>query len=179
MSESIDGKVESLLKDSGFSHWGPMDPSTLKARTEVRDTCATGKCNVYGKNWACPPACGTLEECAKAMTGFSDGVLLQTTVKLEDEFDIEAMNGAAEEHGKRLRKFAKDVRKIHPDAVVLGSGTCRVCEECAYPDKCRFPEQRLSSMEAFGLVVSDVCQANSLPYYYGPLTLTYTSCAMY
>jgi hypothetical protein len=33
-------------------------------------------------------------------------------------------------------------------------------------------------MEAMGMVVSDVCRANNLPYYYGPNTLTYVGCVL-
>jgi hypothetical protein len=33
-------------------------------------------------------------------------------------------------------------------------------------------------MEAYGLLVSDVCQKAGLPYYYGKQTITYTSCIL-
>jgi hypothetical protein len=33
-------------------------------------------------------------------------------------------------------------------------------------------------MEGYGMVVSDVCRDNALPYYYGPNTITYTACAL-
>ena len=33
-------------------------------------------------------------------------------------------------------------------------------------------------MEAYGLVVSQVCQDSGLPYYYGPQTITYTACVL-
>jgi hypothetical protein len=36
----------------------------------------------------------------------------------------------------------------------------------------------LSSMEAYGLLVSEVCRASGLPYYYGPKTLTFSACIL-
>ena len=36
----------------------------------------------------------------------------------------------------------------------------------------------LSSMEAYGLLVSNVCRSSGLEYYYGPLTLTYSACIL-
>jgi hypothetical protein len=33
-------------------------------------------------------------------------------------------------------------------------------------------------MEALGMIVSDVCKDNNLPYYYGPNTLTYVGCVL-
>ena len=31
-------------------------------------------------------------------------------------------------------------------------------------------------MEAYGMLVLEVCKANDLQYYYGPTTITYSSC---
>ena len=33
-------------------------------------------------------------------------------------------------------------------------------------------------MEGLGMIVSDVCKANGMKYYYGPGTLTYTGCVL-
>ena len=33
-------------------------------------------------------------------------------------------------------------------------------------------------MEAYGLLVSDVCLKSGVKYYYGPKTMTYTSCIL-
>ena len=35
-----------------------------------------------------------------------------------------------------------------------------------------------SAMEALGMVVSDVCARNDIPYHYGPGTLTYVGCVL-
>jgi len=75
-----------------------------------------------------------------------------------------------------FHKFAEKVREIHPDALCLGSGGCRICEECAHPEPCRFPDKACSSMEGYGLFVTQVCRDNGMPYYYGEKTICY--CAM-
>ena len=59
----------------------------------------------------------------------------------------------------------------------IGAGCCTKCKVCTYPDApCRFPDQAFSSMEAYGMLVTQVCKANGLEYYYGPCTIAYTSC---
>ena len=69
------------------------------------------------------------------------------------------------------------LRKIAPGFLPLGAGTCTLCRECTYPDSpCRQPERRISSMEAYGILVSDICSGNQVKYYYGPKTIAYTSC---
>ncbi len=172
-------EIEALALSSGFTHTGKLDASTIKVRMEVRDTCAENKCHAYGKNWSCPPACGDLDECEERIRKYKNGLILQTTGTLEDSFDFEAMKELEKAHSKSLKKFAAEIKKIFPEALIIGTGACTICKECTYPsDPCRFPAQMISSMEALGMVVSDVCKANSIPYYYGPGTLTYVGCVL-
>ena len=64
-----------------------MDPATIELKEEVRQMCAA--CGKYGKCWSCPPGCGTLEACAARISAYRQGILVQTTGLLEDEFDVE------------------------------------------------------------------------------------------
>jgi predicted metal-binding protein len=163
----------------GFSHVGDLNADTIVLRPEVRAACAENKCHSYGKNWVCPPGCGTLEECGEQIHSYKRGLILQTTGEMEDSFDVEAMMELAERQGKNMSEFASRIRKRYPGALVLGDGQCRNCKTCTYPDApCRFPEKRSSAMEAYGMVVSEVCAKNDIPYYYGPGTLTYVGCIL-
>ena len=168
-----------LALDVGFSHAALLDASTLRALPEVRDMCASGRCQRYGRSWSCPPACGSIEETAARMAAYSGGVLVQTTARLEDDFDAETMAAAQKLHKEHFFTLARQVRLLHPDCLPLTAGSCTICRSCTYPDKpCRFPGKMLSSMEAYGLLVSQVCKDAGLPYYYGPRTLTYSSCIL-
>ena len=69
----------------------------------------------------------------------------------------------------------EELHKKYSDILALGGAGCRLCAECTYPDTpCRFPEKRMSEMEAYGLIVSDVCMKNGLKLYYGPDTVTFS-----
>ncbi len=161
----------------GFSHAGALDAGTLRLRAEVRGMCAADKCHMYNKSWMCPPACGSLAENAEKLRRYGWGIIVQTTARLEDDFDIEAMQEAGRLQGERFVAFREDLEKEYPGLLPLGSGGCRRCGACTYPHApCRFPDKAMPSMEAFGLLVSDVCADNGIPYYYGPGTLTYTGC---
>ena len=71
----------------------------------------------------------------------------------------------------------KDLRKFYPNMLPMGAGCCTKCKTCTYPEApCRFPDQAFSSMEAYGMLVMQVCQANHLDYYYGPGKIAYASC---
>lgn len=165
-----------MALEAGFSHAGPLDPGLLEANEQVRAMCSADKCHAYGKNWTCPPACGTLEECAQRMHSYTRGILVQSVGTLEDEFDFEGMMDLEASHKQRFAALAAQLQDLEPEVLPLGSGGCRLCESCAWPKPCRFPGKAHSSMEAYGLVVSQVCQQCGMPYYYGKGTLAYTSC---
>ncbi|MDR0723309.1 MAG: DUF2284 domain-containing protein [Treponema sp.] len=171
--------VHALALRCGFSHVGDLDVGTIRVRTEVRDSCAENKCRAYRTNWSCPPGCGTLEECEQRIRNYHRGLILQTTGMLEDSLDYESMERIAFEHRKNLDALSAGIQRLYPSCLVLGAGACRRCKECTYPhEPCRFPEQLFCSMEAMGMLVSEVCQDNKLPYYYGPNTLTYVGCVL-
>lgn len=175
--------IQELLKtarDCGFENSGELRMAALEFLPEVREMCAADRCHSYGKNWVCPPACGSLEEIAERAAAFSRGILVQTTKPLENSFDYESMVQAERTHSKRFLELIKSLREHTPELLPMGAGGCRICESCTYPDApCRSPELAFPSMEAYGLLVSRVCQKSELPYYYGSGTMTYTSCVLF
>lgn len=173
--------VEQLMevaKEYGFETVAPLDVSTLKAREEVRDMCAANTCHAYGSNWSCPPACGTVAECGEKMAKFTRGILVQTVGQLEDSWDYETMQETAENHGRRFREIALRLWKDGVTVLPLTAGACPICEKCAYPEPCRFPGKAISSMEAYGLLVNQVCTDNGVPYNHGPNTMAYSGCLL-
>lgn len=166
-----------LAGQVGFEYSGKLDPATIELKEEVREMCSGGKCAMYGKSWSCPPACGSIPECRELIRGYSSGALVQSVGKLEDSFDVEAMLETEAVHKARFYAMRKALLERGVEALAAGAGCCTVCKECTYPDApCRFPEQKISSMEALGMLVLEVCKANDLPYFYGENTIAYTSC---
>lgn len=175
LSELID-----LAYKCGFSVAAEMNPSTLRFMPEVREMCSADKCHSYNKNWSCPPAAGKLEKIAAHCSLFDKGIIVQTIGQMEDEFDIETMTETGEKHKKAFEKFTDVLREIHLECFPMGMGACTLCSKCTYPNEpCRFPDKVFPSMEACGLLVSEVCTDNCIKYYYGPDTLAYTSCVLY
>lgn len=170
-------KIKQAALDIGFSYAAMLDCSTLELRQEVRDMCSANTCGMYGKNLACPPACGTLEECREKVKNYKEGIIVQTVGAVEDSMDFEGMVETEQRHKKQFSELAEKLRGEYPDLLSLGSGCCTICSQCAGPEgSCRFPEKRISSLEAFGIVVSDLCSRNGMKYYYGPQKIAYTSC---
>ena len=170
-------KIEAMAEECGFTAWGELDVSTLEFKQEVRDMCQANLCGMWEKSWSCPPACGSLEEMREKVVGYSKGVLVQTVGQMEDSFDFEVMMETAENHQEYYEKMWGLLEQDYPNLLAMGTGGCKKCAKCTYPDApCRFPDRLSPSMEGCGLVVNDVCTKNGLKYNNGKNTICYTAC---
>lgn len=173
-------ELEKLAKEYGFTHTAVLDVSTLKALPEVREMCEDNTCGAYGKKWSCPPGCGELEECEARMKRYSKGIIVQYVGDIEDSLDFEGIIAAQQNYNKCFMSFMEKFYELFPDGLPLGAGACTRCKNCTYPEKpCRHPDTVYSSMEAYGLFVSDICRKNNIPYNYGLQKMCYTGCFLY
>ena len=175
-----DQELLDLAAQCGFDHAGALNVAAMRFDPAVRDMCAADRCRSYGRCWTCPPGCGTLGRLEREMKGYARGLLVQTTAPLEDEFDAAGMEQARTRHRRSFEALVRCLRRFgQQDCLPLTAGACRVCLSCTYPGApCRFPQKRMASMEACGLLVSEVCSRSGLGYFYGTGTVTYTSCVL-
>ena len=172
--------IEKLAGEVGFEHYGRLNVSALAFRPEVRDMCASNRCNNYGKSWVCPPACGDLESISAKVEKYGSGVIVQSVGMLEDDFDYESIEKLLLTHQQRFSGYVEKIRAITLDFLPMSAGACTICKDCTYPHSpCRFPERAVPSMEAYGLIVSDICNASGIAYYYGTRTISFTSCVLF
>lgn len=174
--------IEELAAQQGFECMGVCSAKELVAREEVRSMCAANLCQMYDHNWSCPPACGSIPDFQRQMSEYEHCLVVQTVAEMEDEFDFETMAESGELQKERVQRLAEaiDAAGLSAEAMILSAGACTLCKQCTYPDApCRFPAKRLVSMEAAGLVVSEVCTKADIPYNHGQLTMTYSGCVLF
>lgn len=170
-------KLAAAAKEAGFTAWAPLDISTIELKPEVREMCAVNTCGMYDKRWSCPPGCGTLDECREKLKGFSHGILVQTVGDIEDGFDFEAIMEIEQDHKEHFKDMHALLLEGGEKVLAIGAGCCTQCAQCTYPDApCRFPDKMVASMEAYGMLVLEICKANGLQYYYGADKMAYNSC---
>lgn len=140
-----------------------------------RTICEKNSCGKYGRNYACPPAMGTVEEVLAEIKQFPGGFLYQTVFPLEDSFDFEGMIEAKKSHEALAHKLQKLLRAEGSAFLHFAAGGCSLCPRCAMLDKepCRFPELLLPSMEAYIINVSQTAKNVGLRYTNGENTVTY------
>lgn len=173
-------QIEELIREAleeGFTYAVEIRRDSVELLEEVRQMCEKNTCRIYGKNWACPPACGTLEECARRLQEYPAGILLQTVGEIEDWMDFEGMMEVEKHHKETFERYVDRLRQQKAEVLPIGTGGCRICQECTYPHQpCRFPQRCFTSMEAYGMEVNRICKKNGLAYNYGPGKIAYTAC---
>ncbi len=168
-----------LAKEAGFTYAAPLAMDSLEFREEVRSMCAEDRCKSYGKSWSCPPAVGSVERAGERAGAYSRGIIVQTAGALKDSFDMDGTAAIMQRHRKSFDTLIRQIRCFYPGCLPMGAGACRLCRSCTYPDRpCRHPDRMVSSMEAYGLLVSDVAIRSGLKYYYGENTMCFTSCVL-
>lgn len=174
--------IEELLalsKEAGFTYAAELSMDSLEFREEVREMCSADKCRNYGKSWSCPPAVGSVERAAERAGAYRRGIIVQTEGALADSFDMTGTAALMKKHKSCFETLVRQIRHFYPGCLPMGAGTCRVCRACTYPDRpCRHPEKMIASMEAYGLLVSDVAIKSGLKYNYGENTMCFTSCVL-
>jgi predicted metal-binding protein len=112
-------------------------------------------CNKYNTNWCCPPATPNSEKVRKIIDEYSTAILLVGTRKCPDFYlNNERKRGAQVKCwkgtiGMERMLFLEGYYK----AFSLVGECCALCKECAYPNDCRFPQEKRPSVESFSIDV--------------------------
>ncbi|MFR2794548.1 MAG: DUF2284 domain-containing protein [Eisenbergiella sp.] len=144
--------------------------------TSFRSMCASNACGNYGRSYMCPPDIGEIETLIREAKSYSYALVYQTVGLLEDSYDFEGMMEA----GQRHNDLAQNVRNLFEQecgkkALHLGAGGCHLCPVCGKKtgEPCRFPDRAMSSLEAYGVNVSELAVQCGMRYINGENTVTY------
>ena len=172
-------ELVTLAKEAGFTFAAPLAMDALEFREDVREMCSADLCKSYGRSWSCPPAIGSVERAKERAGAYRRGIIVQTEGALADSFDMDGTAEIMKRHRKNFDTLVRQIKAFYPACLPMGAGTCRLCRSCTYPDRsCRHPGKMVSSMEAYGLLVSDVAVRSGLKYNYGENTMCFTSCVL-
>ena len=172
--------LEHSLADFPLFSYGFIEPKSLEFTQRVRYICSA-ECPMYGQSWACPPAVGEVDDCREKCLQYRGCLMISTITEVRDISNIQESLATRGEHEAITNAIAQLMKDQGVEPYNLSTEACAECPRCAYLDgqPCRYPERMHASMEAFGLLVTEVCQAADTPYYYGPRTLTYSCCVLF
>lgn len=141
-----------------------------------RSMYASNACGNYGRSYMCPPDIGEIETLIREAKSYSYALVYQTVGLLEDSYDFEGMMEAGRHHNdlaQRVRRLFEE--ECGQKALHLGAGGCRLCPVCGKKtgEPCRFPDRAMSSLEAYGVNVSELVVQCGMRYINGENTVTY------
>ncbi|MBR5680902.1 MAG: DUF2284 domain-containing protein [Clostridia bacterium] len=171
-----------IALDAGAYRAGVISTGEVKTDAAFRKMCEQNLCGNYGRSWMCPPDAGPIEELMAEVRTFSHILVYQTVGELEDSYDFEGMMEAGARHNQVVRRIRDELRAEPLKRVLhLGAGGCRMCETCAKKtgEPCRHPELAMSSLETYGINVSELAKAAGMKYINGQNTVTYFGAALF
>ena len=175
-------KLIQAALDCGASKAAVIEQKDIVPNAEFRGMCEQNRCGAYGKCYMCPPDVGPIGELMARVRGYEKGLLYQTISPLEDSFDIEGMGEAKKAFTQVSQRLLDALRPVLGDqALHLTGGGCGLCKTCAKAtnEPCRHPELAMSSLEAYGIAVSELAKTCGMKYINGADTVTYFGCLFF
>lgn len=141
-----------------------------------RKMCEANACGNYGKSYMCPPDAGPVDVLIGQLYSWDTALVYQTVNRLEDSYDFAGMMEAGRLHNALAGKLRRTARELgYTQALHLGAGGCRLCPVCGKKtgQPCRHPDEAMSSLEAYGINVSQLAEQCNMRYINGQNTVTY------
>ena len=127
-----------------------ISADTLVTAPWVRLKCQYG-CGGYGQRLTCPPYSPSPEQTASMLKDYQSALLVHG----DNHTDITHIVARIERQA-----FLDGYHK----AFAMGSGPCRLCDECNLADKeCLHPKEARPAMEACGIDVFQTARNNGFP----------------
>lgn len=155
----------------------------LEFSSKFRDYCKDNLCGHYGTNWMCPPGVGEIEDLKENIMKFKNGVVYQTIHPVRNIKDTKETDKIRDTHNhftRMLNKHLRDKYKTN-DMLPMGAGPCVICKNCSYikGEKCLFPEEAISSAEAYGIDLGALLKSCGLQFNYSADTLAYVGIILF
>ena len=139
-----------------------IDPGSVVTAPWVRLKCKYG-CEMYGREYCCPPETPTPEQTRGVLDGYQRGIL----------FHYQAAKKKGGTRRKGRRDFLDAIVELEGEmfkegyykAFALLSGPCSLCVECAKSKNrpCNFGSRARPSMESCGIDVYQTAWSNGFP----------------
>ena len=156
--EGISRDLLKRLREKGLSYGlndiTPFSVNKIIVAEWVHLKCRYG-CKNYNSSWSCPPATINPEKAQKVINEYSVA-LLMTGRKNHSDFYL----NNATKRGVQVKcwKGMLSLERMlflegYYKAFSLVGECCALCKICAYPDDCRFPQEKRPSVESFSIDV--------------------------
>lgn len=165
-------EIENWIADYPVCQYEILPAEDIPFSEKVRYICKT-ECERYGRSWSCPPAVGEVEQCRRRCLEYEHVLVFTTMAEVTDASILSETLATRAQHEEVTQAICSELRKRGADVLALSSESCQICETCAYPGACRFPERAIPCVESFGILVTEIAEKCGIDFYYDNQTVTW------
>jgi predicted metal-binding protein len=144
------GKIDTLIKQTGFKDYHWIDPSEIVVAQWVRVKCMFG-CSDYGLG-TCPPNTPSVDDCRKFFREYKHGIIIPLKIFADKN---NYPSDWSREMTDKLLLLEKDIfLSGYPKTFLLNQTCCSVCKECpGNRTECKDKSHSRPSPESFAVDV--------------------------
>ena len=166
-----------LAEQAGFTHAACLPVSHLIFDPSLRTYCEDNLCGNYGKNYSCPPFCGTPEEMKARTESYRLAWIFQTIGSVESWENVRQIQLLRDAHNRNSRALIQTLENQGLLGLAMLAGPCSLCADCAgfQGEPCRHPEEISSCISAYCMNAEKMAAEAGLPYWCGPGKIAFFS----
>lgn len=162
-NEELKKKLLTMAEEEGFAQASVIPTSELFFVPEYRIYCEENRCGNYGKNYACPPYCGTVEEMKERTSQYTWALVLKSDHQVENAMDDKETKPLKKVHNTLTRELTGRLKeeKLIEDGLSIMAGPCNFCTTCRMPsgEPCPFETKRFSCLSAYCIDVAHLAKS--------------------
>lgn len=173
--DNLNEKLIKICENFGATNARIINIDQIIFNRQMREWCEDNVCGHYGKNYACPPAAGTIDELINKVKQYSHALIIQTISEINNFEDTADYDDALEFHNMIMIEIRDTMDEMNIDNHAIGGGHCRICDMCAclYGDECKSPQKAMVSLSAYCIDVGKLATTCGLKYVKNSETVTY------
>ena len=125
-----------VAEEYGFTKAAVIGTDELEFVHEFRMFCEQNACGNYGRNYGCPPYCGTPQEMEDKVMKYNKALVFQSRTPVEDIFDDGETKQIKKVHTGLTLQVVRELQKKGLDPV----GSYVMCGPCNYCDSCKMSQ---------------------------------------
>jgi predicted metal-binding protein len=147
-------RLKEAGKNYGLESIYPFAAEDILVAEWVNLKCLYG-CSRYNRSWCCPPATPGPDKVRQILAEYSQAILLQSSHYLPNFYREDNRKRSSM---VRCWKGTVSLERVlflegYHKAFSLVGESCALCKKCAYPNNCRFPQEKRPSLESFSIDV--------------------------
>jgi predicted metal-binding protein len=158
-----DIKLYEIAAEAGFSNASVIETDQMQFVPAFRALCEENDCGNYGKNYGCPPYCGSTDEMKKKVLNYRKAIVFQTQSPVMNVMDPAQTKPLKKMHIQKTRYAMKQMKEagMDMDGFPIMCGPCNVCSTCALQEgqPCAFEEQRFSCLSAYCINATELASS--------------------